>query len=128
MEFYYETTIEKYTKRGGEQRMYWVTGGLGLLLAVAPFLFGFTDNTNAMWSSVILGGVTVAVSIYEGLGHSRDRWEYWVALGAGLAAAAAPFALSVGPITAALWTTIGIGLLLMGSAATKLFNGKAQFG
>ena len=115
------------SQKGGEISMYWITGILGLTLAAAPFLFGYTENTNALWVSLFLGMTTMIVSLYEALGHTRDRWEYWVALIAGLTAAAAPFVFQFGAVTAALWTTIAVGVILTGVAATKLFYGKAQF-
>jgi uncharacterized membrane protein HdeD (DUF308 family) len=112
---------------GGEKNMYWVTGILGLTLAAAPFIFGYTNHTAVAWISLILGTTTAIVSLYEGLGHKTDRWEYWVAMVAGIVAVIAPFAFGFGAITAALWTTVAVGLLLAGASAAKLFYGKPEF-
>ena len=38
--------------------MYWLTGVLGLILVVAPFIMGYTENLAALWTSIILGKTT----------------------------------------------------------------------
>ncbi len=107
--------------------MYWTTGILGLAFAVAPFLFGYSNNPVAMWTSLLLGGGVMLVSLLEEASENQDRWEYWVAALVGLGAIAAPFVLGFGHITQAMWTSIAVGLLLALTAGGKLFYEQRSF-
>jgi len=40
----------------------WVNGVLGVWLIVAPWVLGFAASVNAMWTHVVLGVLTVAMS------------------------------------------------------------------
>ena len=42
----------------------WIDMVLGLWLVASPWLLGFTANANAMWTSVVLGLVVAAVSLW----------------------------------------------------------------
>jgi uncharacterized membrane protein HdeD (DUF308 family) len=101
--------------------MYWLTGLLGLLLGIAPFVLGYRDHTYALWSSVILGAIVVLVSAYKAIDSRPANWEYWVAGLAGLLAVIAPFALGFSTLTSALWTTIVLGVILLILAAYEVF-------
>lgn len=106
--------------------MYWITGILGLAFAVALFIFGYADNPVAMWTSIVLGGGVLLTSLVEGAGD-KGKWEYWVTALVGLGAVAAPFVLGFGSITIAMWTSVGIGLLLALIAGSKLYYGQKGF-
>jgi SPW repeat len=41
---------------------YWVAGTLGILAFIAPWMFGFSDNAAALWSSLALGTIVVILS------------------------------------------------------------------
>lgn len=102
--------------------MFWVTGLIGLALAVAPWILNYADNTNAMWVSVIAGVAVVLVSAYKGFMHDTDqKWEYWVAGLGGIVAAVAPFVLQFTALTAALWTGVVLGVLLIAVSGYELF-------
>jgi hypothetical protein len=121
----YHTTAT--TVRGGDNDMYWVTGILGLALVLAPFVFGYADNTAATWTSLILGGGTIIISFFEKLANNHDRWEYWVAMAAGVVAVIAPFVLGFGGWTVAMVATVAVGILLAAVAGTKLYYGRTSF-
>jgi bacteriorhodopsin len=101
--------------------MYWVTGILGLALAVAPFLLGYSDHQMAMWTGIILGVVVLAASIFEALDESKAKWEWWVAGIAGLVAVIAPFVLSFSTMATALWTMIVLGIVVLVVAGYEVF-------
>jgi uncharacterized membrane protein len=101
--------------------MHWLTGILGLGLAVAPFVLGYSNNSPAMWTGVILGVVVVVLSVLEAMDESKSKWEYWAAGIAGLAAIVAPFVFGFSSITWALWITVGIGLLILLVAGYEVF-------
>lgn len=107
--------------------MYWATGFLGFAFAVAPFLFGYGNNPIAMWTSLILGALVMLISVFEGASEDKDRWEYWVGAIIGLGAIAAPFVLGFGQVIEAMWTSVGIGLLLALIAGSKLYTGQKGF-
>jgi hypothetical protein len=44
---------------------WWVAGIAGILAVLAPFVFGFTLTTVALWSMIILGAVVFIVAGYE---------------------------------------------------------------
>ena len=101
--------------------MYWITGLLGLILAAAPWLFQYSDNTTAMWTSLALGAVIVLASAVKGFLHDAAKWEYWVAGLAGIVAIAAPFVLDFTALTAALWASIIIGAIVVIVAGYESF-------
>ena len=94
--------------------MYWITGLVGLAMIVAPWAFSYTNNTNAMWASIIIGAAIVLVSGYKAIVQDeRQYWEYWVAALAGILAIAAPFVLNFNTLTEALWTSIIAGAVVV---------------
>lgn len=103
--------------------MYWTTGILGVLFILAPFAFGYTNNSIAMWTSVLLGSTVALVSLLEAASGNQDRWEYGIAALVGIGAIVAPFALGYGNITQALWTSISIGVLLALTAGSRYLYG-----
>ncbi len=81
----------------------WINVILGAVLFAAPFLFNYSGNTVALWTSLILG-VLIA-----GLGYLKSyRWTAAM----GIIAFIAPFVLSFSGVTAALWTCLVVGALV----------------
>lgn len=108
--------------------MYWITGLLGLGFTLAPFAFGYADNPVALWTSLLLGGGVIVTSYLEAAADGKDRWEYWVATVAGISAIAAPFALGFRDLTSAMWTSVGVGILLAIVAGYKLLSDQPRYG
>ena len=103
--------------------MYWATGVLGLLLAISPYMFGYSNNMVALWTSLIVGGATVIVSILEGMQADRQQWEYWASFVLGLVAIIAPFVLGFGALSAAVWSSVVLGVLIALFAGSRLTTG-----
>jgi hypothetical protein len=108
--------------------MYWVTGILGLILVGAPWIFGYADTSAARWTSVLVGGATLVVSLIEAAKADRETWEYWAAGLLGLVAIVAPFVFGFSTYSNALWSSAGIGILITIFSGTKLFTGTHQTG
>lgn len=108
--------------------MYWVTALLGLISAAAPFVFSYSTNPYAYWTSLAVGAVLLVVSGLEWLAEDRDNWEYWVAGVVGLGAILAPFVFGFSAVTAALWTSIAVGVIAVIAAGTKLTRGEPRYG
>jgi|SRR5882724_1157584 len=102
--------------------MYWITGILGLILAIGPYLFGYSSNVAALWTSILIGGATFIVSLAEALQADRQQWEYWTAAILGIAAIIAPFILGFGNISSAMWSSIALGVLIALFAGSKVFT------
>lgn len=107
--------------------MYWVTGILGFVLMAAPYFFKYTNNATALWASLLFGAGVILVSFIEGFARGRGRWEYWVAALAGIAIILAPFVFGFGIVTAALWTSITVGILITVVAGSELYYGQTNF-
>jgi hypothetical protein len=101
--------------------MYWLTGILGAVMAIAPFLLGYRDHPMALWMSVVLGVVVLVASVLEAMDVKHARWEWWVAGVAGVVAVLAPFVFGFTALTMALWTFVVLGLVLVIAAGYELF-------
>lgn len=106
--------------------MYWVTGIVGLALVIAPFVFGYSDNAPALWTSLFVGGATVVVSWIEGAQSDREQWEYWIVGVLGFAAILAPFVLGFGNHATAMWTSVVAGALIAVFAGSRLVTGQGK--
>ena len=103
--------------------MYWMTGILGFVLMIAPFMFGYSYNAPALWTSVLVGLATIIFSWIEGAQHDMQTWEYWTVGVLGVLAVIAPFILGFSALTAAVWTSVVAGVLITLFAGTKLSMG-----
>lgn len=106
--------------------MYWITGILGLAFTVAPFVFGYSDNTIALYTSLILGAAVVVVSVVEFFKEDKEDWEYWAAGIVGLVASVAPFVLGFSTHRQAMWTSVVAGILLIVFAGGRLLTGEQK--
>lgn len=93
--------------------MFWLTGLLGIVLGLAPFVFGFANNPVALWITLILGAVVVIASVIGVLSPRADtRWAHWVIGAAGVAALIAPFIFGYNT-GSPLWTNVVLGAVLV---------------
>lgn len=100
--------------------MNWITMIAGVALAVAPFLFGYSDNPAALWTGLILGIGMVVLGFLKAY--------IWAAL-AGLLAFVAPFVLGFNGIPAALWTSLVVGAVVaLGDGYQGLIAGRGETG
>ncbi len=92
--------------------MNWATAIAGLVMAVAPFLFGYSGNPAALWTSLILG---VIITV---LGYLK--FFKWATL-AGVVTLVAPFILGFNGVGAALWTCLVVGAVVTILAGYQAF-------
>lgn len=106
--------------------MYWLTGVLGLALFFAPFALGYSSDTTAFWSNIVLGAAVVVISGIKALMQDGSRWEYWTAGLLGLAMIVAPFVLNYATVAVALWASIFVGAVIAVLSGYKIFSGSPQ--
>lgn len=105
--------------------MYWIMGILGLVFVAAPFVLGYMNNIPALWTSIIIGVVVVAVSALEAIVRGKEKWEYQAAGILGILAVVAPFMLGFNVHVTAMWTSIVLGVLIILAASSQLFTGSS---
>lgn len=108
-------------------RTYWLTGILGIITIIAPYLFGYSFDLAALWTSLIIGAILLITSIFEGMAAGREKWEYWIVGITGIAAVLAPFVFGFSTLTAAFWTLVIIGVITVIAAGAKLFPGQTEY-
>jgi hypothetical protein len=89
-------------RKQNERRMImnWVTIVAGALLFIAPFLTGYSGTPWALWTSLVMGVVIVALGFMQSY--------KWAAI-AGVVTFFAPWVLGFNGIGAALWTCLIVG-------------------
>lgn len=92
--------------------MSWIIALLGVVLAAAPWIFNYSDEPAAMWTSLVLGVVVALVAAYDAIARDESLWEEWLAVLAGVVAVIAPFIFFSG-VTAAVWTSVVLGALVI---------------
>ncbi len=101
--------------------MYWATGILGILMIIAPFVLGFSGNPSALWSGIILGAITLIVSLIKAFSHNASTWEYWLTGLMGILAIIAPFVLAFTVLPAAEWSLIVLGVITLILSVVQLY-------
>jgi hypothetical protein len=85
----------------------------------APWTMGFTDDIMAAGAAWI-GGIVIAVMAIAALVQFAE-WEDWVALIAGVAMMAAPWALGFAALQEAVWTFVALGLLTAIASVSEIW-------
>ena len=90
------------------QTMNWWLVVVGLLVAVAPFAFGFYGIAAALWTFLVVG---LAVAVLAGISASIEeegtvKLLDWITAALGVALILAPFVLGYMAVMAALYTGI----------------------
>jgi hypothetical protein len=95
----------------------WASFGLGLWLAVSPFIVGYEAQNTATTNAVFIG---IALAIGAHFEITMDElWTEWVNFAVGLWLLVAPFVLEFAGL-AAMINCIAVGCLICGFAASAL--------
>lgn len=90
----------------------------------APFVFNYSDNSLALWISLVIGAATVVLSWAEGIQTQERQWEDWAVVVLGIAAIVAPFVFGFSAVSA-MWTlVVGGGLMAMAAGLRLTQYGK----
>jgi hypothetical protein len=90
---------------------------LGIVLAVSPWLFGFSRDI-ARADAWVSAAIVIAVSLMAIIAFAE--WKEWTNIIAGLWLVASPWLLGF-PHTRAMHVVIGVGLLIAYDAALELW-------
>jgi hypothetical protein len=95
---------------------------IGVWFIVAPWVVDFSDDKNALWTSVIIGAVQVISSLIGFAGSGWTAWQNWISLLAGVWFIIFPFIYD-SLDTGETWTSVILGavtvLLNLWALATK---------
>src|SRR5262249_24295983 len=92
---------------------------VGICLALAPFVLGFTAEAAAAWNAWIVGAAIALIAI--GALVSFAEWEEWANLFLGVWAVIAPWALGFTAIGHATTVHVVAGLIVAVLAALDLW-------
>ena len=103
--------------------MFWITALVGLALALAPWVLGYSDHLTARWASVLWGLVVFVASASGLLGRpTRERWEYWALALVTLGAIASPVVLGYSNHAEPAWSALILGGILIMVNSVQIFR------
>jgi len=94
------------------KEMKWVTVILGVVLFLAPFVLGYSDDSGALWTSLVLAVVIAILGYVE---------QYKVVALVGVITFLAPWVIGFDGESGALWSCLLLG------GATAVLNGYVGF-
>lgn len=93
---------------------------LGFWLVIAPWAMGYADTRFAVGNSVIMG---VAMLIFSSAALIKpDVWQEFMSILVGFLTAISPVTVGYTEHTAAVWVSVGVGLVLTLDGLTGLRN------
>lgn len=98
----------------------WATCGLGLLLAVSPWVLQFTGLEAATLNAVIIGGLICALSALALT--LLDRWEVYISGLLGIWAMLSPWLIGFTLYDTATFAHLGLGALVVAVAAVEIWQ------
>ncbi|QRM35340.1 SPW repeat protein (plasmid) [Microvirga sp. VF16] len=90
------------------------TLGIGVMLFISPWALRYTANTAASWNAWGLG-LTITLLALAAI-IAFERWEEWINLSLGIWVVLAPWVLGFSAVTAAMWTHLVLGALVVALA------------
>lgn len=88
----------------------WVNLVLGLWLVVSPWILAFSQNGAALWNTLIVGAVFVALSLLA-LTDAKP-WEEWSELVVALWLLVSPWVLGYSTLSAAMWNAVIVAVIV----------------
>src|ERR1700730_9926765 len=101
----------------------WLTVVIGVLLFVAPFVFGATANQAAAWTAYAGGVLLVIAGVWSVIRSSpANHFAEWSEIVIGVLVFIAPWALGFTALTAMAWTAWIAGILAVVLAGSIVLN------
>jgi len=101
----------------------WTSTVLGLWLAVAPFVTGYSAQAAATIEAVVVGLLIAGCSMWAAPIASTPAYLSYGLMVCGLWSIVAPFVLGYRDAQMALYNDVGVGLLVIGCAIAEIVIG-----
>ena len=111
--------FENITRKREETALDVINAVVGVCLALAPLVLGFTADAAAAWNAWIVGAAIALIAI--GALVAFAEWEEWANLLLGVWAVIAPWALGFTAIGVATTVHVVAGLIVAVLAAVDLW-------
>ena len=100
----------------------WASLVLGILLFIAPWVFGTASNAASSWDAWIIGVIGVLLALWALAILSTATLAKWIALVLGIVLFLSPWVLGFAQLSSAAWTAWIIGILFVLVNAWTLFQ------
>ncbi len=92
----------------------WVIALGGLWEIISPFVLGYSNNTGALWDSIIIGIVLLVLGVWSALttNPGTARVLDWINFILGLWLIISSFVLGFSSIAIAMWDLIIVGIIV----------------
>ncbi|WP_259394366.1 SPW repeat protein [Priestia aryabhattai] len=82
---------------------------IGIWFIIAPWVIGFSDQSGALWSSIIFGIIQVIVSLWGYDKPGWNSWQNWISTITGVWFVIFPFIYSL--TKGEVWSGVILGLI-----------------
>lgn len=82
---------------------------IGVWFIIAPWVMGFSDQSGALWSSIIFGIIQIIVSLWGSDKPGWNSWQNWVSVITGVWFVIFPFIYSL--TDGEVWLRVILGLI-----------------
>lgn len=82
---------------------------IGVWFIIAPWVIGFSDQSGALWSSIIFGIIQIIVSLWGSDKPGWNSWQNWVSVITGVWFVIFPFIYSL--TNGEVWSSVILGLI-----------------
>ncbi len=99
----------------GIKNMNWAMAVVGVWVVIAPFVLGYASTSAALWNDIIVGVAVVILAAASAMSKAEGgvRTMDWINAVLGLWLILAPFILGYSAVTAALWSDIVAGVVIL---------------
>lgn len=104
-----------------EHPRYVLNLGAAVLLFVAPWAFGFINQTAAAWTAWVTGGVVAALSVAMLFAEAATGPDL-LALVLGIWTLAAPSIVGFTSVPLTMWVYLAVGVVLLSVAAWEVWG------
>ncbi len=92
----------------------WINALIGVWLIISPWTLGYSQDSGALWFSIIVGAILLIVSIWAAVQSEIKgwaSWQSWIALLMGVLAIIESFSFKFS--TGTMWTDIILGVVVI---------------
>lgn len=100
-----------------------IVAGLWLLFAPYVLLYGPAADA-AVWNDLLVGAAVAVMALVRTLAPLRWVWLSWLNAALGVWLVAAPLVLDYGPVGAAVWNDVAVGVIVLGLSLWSAFSAR----